>query len=447
MRKTYSGKNVGAPFVEYIASQHVLPDDDKVLLADVGASGGIHPKWFAFMEAISAVGFDPLVKECERLNQVEHPIEVSYIPVFVGGPLDLELPSPESRCSRPHHRMSNVRAREMLKLSSLERYNSFQQVVFSESRITLDNFFAGGQRTPDFLKIDTDGHDFEVLLGSAQLLKENTILGVCVESQFHGPVHRNANTFSNIDMFMRKNGFCLFDLKIRRYSRWDLPGKFLTRFGGHTDFGQILWADAFYFRDLGSDSYAETWDFPITAGRVIKLACFYELHHLNDCAIELIKRHRALLENDLNVEKALSLLVPPMGGRPSTQEDYERRFKRQVFKRMYDLSGDIGRLPKDRRIELKQYDKLLFFGAGGRLRSTYDKIWAFFKETITVKVTDNDKEKWGGLICDWEIIPPEEIVNYDPDIIVVVSTYAEDILMQLFHLKAEYNLGFRIASY
>jgi hypothetical protein len=272
-------------------------------------------------------------------------------------------------------------------------------------------------------------------------------LGACVECQFHGSVHRNANTFANIDMFMRKNGFYLFELEIRRYSRRGLPGKFLTRFAGQTDFGQILWADAYYFRDLGSESYAETCGFPITPGRVTKLACFYELHHLNDCAIELVKRHRTLLESDLNVEKALSLLMPPMDGKPSTQEDYDRRFKRQVFRMMYDLSGDIGRLPKDKRIKLKQYDKLLLFGAGGRWRDAYDKIWGFFKENITVKVTDNDREKWGDLICGRETIPPEEIVNYDPDIIVVVSTYAEDILTQLSQLNDEHNLGFGIASY
>jgi len=75
----------------------------------------------------------------------------------------------------------------------------------------------------DFLKTDTDGHDYPVLRGAANLLRECPVLGIAVEVQFHGATHPHAETFSTIDCFPRHHGFSLPDLTPVRYNRAALP--------------------------------------------------------------------------------------------------------------------------------------------------------------------------------------------------------------------------------
>jgi len=54
-----------------------------LLLADVGASGGIADQWRLFEPDLRAVGFDPLVTECERLNREESNPAIRYYDYFV----------------------------------------------------------------------------------------------------------------------------------------------------------------------------------------------------------------------------------------------------------------------------------------------------------------------------------------------------------------------------
>src|SRR4051812_6151996 len=55
-------------------------------LLDVGCSGGISPFWRVFNPSLVALGIDPVVTECERLNAKESSSSVRYRPAFVGLP-------------------------------------------------------------------------------------------------------------------------------------------------------------------------------------------------------------------------------------------------------------------------------------------------------------------------------------------------------------------------
>jgi hypothetical protein len=131
----------------------------------------------------------------------------------------------------------------------------------TERCLTLDDWAAQNQRSVDFVKIDTDGHDIAVLLGAERLLSEGGVLGVRIEAQFHGPLHPFANTFHNIDGILRNHGFTLFDLNQRRYSRAALPDAFFASRPGRTRSGQLLWGDALYLRDLAPADYERMFAF------------------------------------------------------------------------------------------------------------------------------------------------------------------------------------------
>ena len=54
--------------------------NDKIRLIDVGARGGIHPRWKPFYQNLEVVAFEPDPQECAALNSKAHPYLVRFIP-------------------------------------------------------------------------------------------------------------------------------------------------------------------------------------------------------------------------------------------------------------------------------------------------------------------------------------------------------------------------------
>src|SRR5205823_1092351 len=123
-----------------------------------------------------------------------------------------------------------------------EYYNAGAEIEHATKRIALDEYFTSDDAGRiDFIKVDTDGHDYEVLRGCDEILRSGRVLGLAVEAQFHGPVSRDANLFSNIDAYLRSRGFGLFDLEVYRYSRAALPAAFVAGIPANTPTGQVSW--------------------------------------------------------------------------------------------------------------------------------------------------------------------------------------------------------------
>ena len=191
-------------------------------MVDVGASGGIESHWSVFRPDLAAFAFEPLVNECERLNAIEAGSRVKYFDYFVGAD-DYERLFPASVSERPHaalghspwERTSAAKAQRLAKLTPEVMYSDkSSSSVLTDRRITLDRFFdERADAAVDFIKIDTDGHDYEVIVGAKSVLKNRSVLGLFVECQFHGAVHPHSNIFSNIDRELRDLGFSLFDVR------------------------------------------------------------------------------------------------------------------------------------------------------------------------------------------------------------------------------------------
>ena len=268
------------------------------VLLDVGSSGGIEHRWQAFGDRLEAVGFDPLVAEVERLNAANTHPGVRYEAAVVTCrdfdrlfPTALRNDRVASRNDEPFPRVSAAAAQDRLRNSYIqEQYNAGAPVALTTRSVTLDEYVPADRRAQvDFVKIDTDGHDIEVILGANAIMSAGGILGLYVETQFHGATHEFANTFSNIDRILRCHGFTLFDLSTYRYSRAHLPAPFVSDMAAQTTSGQVLWADALYLRDLGSTDYERMWPgYEVTSERVMKLACLFDLFELPDCAAELL---------------------------------------------------------------------------------------------------------------------------------------------------------------
>ncbi len=287
------------------------------MLLDIGASGGIELHWQTLGDKLNAIGFDVIVEEVARLNAENKNPRVKYENYFVGFegyeallPKSLFDNPVASRTNDPQKRTSYERAWKAMNINYIDTYfNNNKKTSLTEQRISIDAYTKQHAITDvDFIKIDTDGHDYEVLLGAEQTLRRS-VLGAAIEVPFHGPAHPHANVFCNIDRFMRDCGFSLYILDSYPCSKGALPAQFTYKLPAQTTKGQLLWGDAVYFRDAGDPDYAAKWNFELTTDRLHKLCCFMEIMGLSDCAAEILVRLREATPHKQAYTAMLDLLV------------------------------------------------------------------------------------------------------------------------------------------
>lgn len=300
-------------------------------LIDVGASGGLEKHWQQFGDHLKALAFEPLIVEVERLQHEAAGSKVRYEAAFVTCrdfnrlfPPEVRNDRTRSKSNDPFPRTSAARAQELAPTPYIDQmFNAGAPAVYADRHVLLDDFIpVDEQPFVDFIKIDTDGHDIEVLLGAEELVKRGGVLGFSIEGQFHGASHDYANTFSNIDRFLRGCGFTLFDLESYRYSRAALPAPFAHDLAAQTVSGQVLWGEVIYFRDLADPDYERMWPYEVTPERVLKLACLFDLFGMPDCAAELLLERGGPKSQEL-----LDSLATEANGKPVSYDEIACRFE------------------------------------------------------------------------------------------------------------------------
>jgi hypothetical protein len=129
----------------------------------------------------------------------------------------------------------------------------------------------------DFLQIDVQGANLDVLQGGSQII--NSILGVQVEVEF-SQMYINQPLFNDVDVFLRNKGFTLFDLLTFCLPRAKSPIAAKNRRG------QILWGDAFYLQDPLGENVNPAFKEP---SQILKIACIADVLELYDYALELLE--------------------------------------------------------------------------------------------------------------------------------------------------------------
>uniref|UniRef100_Q01PT5 Methyltransferase FkbM domain-containing protein n=1 Tax=Solibacter usitatus (strain Ellin6076) TaxID=234267 RepID=Q01PT5_SOLUE len=343
----------------FVVNQGVLRDQP-FSLVDVGASGGIEQHWRHFGSSLEAVGFDPLFSEVERLNKAEQNSRVRYVASRVGY---RELPALTADAgfdADPYPRTSTVRAWEILNCNYTNTY--FDQTHgggLTSELIELDDFFEPDLDRVDFIKVDTDGDDFAVLLGARKLLSGTGPLGLAVETSLVGRMSPYANLFSNVDAYLRSLGYSVFAIEPRLHSRAALPRPFRWFQPADTHGGQSRWADTLFFRDVCLPGYEARFHVTLTAQKLLKLCCAFELFHLEDCAAEVLLKFRDRIRPLVDVDHCLDLLTPPLpDGRLVSYPEYIDSFEKNVA-RFYSGTGtpaDLKAAEKCDRLQLRLDD-------------------------------------------------------------------------------------------
>lgn len=265
--------------------------DRKIIIADVGCRWGFAEKFLNEKNEFLVYGFDPDHVECQRLNTRYNSDIVKAVPIALAefsGDRTLYL-TKEPACSsllQPDPDLTE----HYPALSCAKQIST--EII---STTTLDNWASVESITHiDFLKIDTQGTELEILKGGQKLL--STVRAINVEVEFN-PIYLGQPVFADIDQFLRDQGFVLWKLKnLVHYSKGVVSrehiGADITCYDDHQVnhhhiySGQLYWADAHYVRKSIVD-----WTEPSSPKQLDRDKILFEALGMHDVANHLSNRY------------------------------------------------------------------------------------------------------------------------------------------------------------
>ncbi len=183
------------------------------------------------------LGFEPVRAECDKLNAKAGTHE-RYLPYAIGDGTVRTFHT----CAMP---MTSSLYRPNTRL--LKLFNNLEELVrvVSTEEITthrLDDIVEAQE--VDYLKLDVQGAELDVLRGAENLL--GRVVAVSTEVEFV-PLYEGQPLFADVDTFLRQKGF-LFHTMTGISGRAFRP--LLHRNNPNLPFLQMLWSQALYIRDF-----------------------------------------------------------------------------------------------------------------------------------------------------------------------------------------------------
>lgn len=235
------------------------------------------------------VGFEPDAEECARLSRAARP-GYAYYPVALGA---------RAEDRRTLYITRNPACSSFFRPNAVfwgQFLDCAPQIEVKETRevrtVALDDFLPGiGVERADFLELDTQGSELEILQGAEKLLS-STIIGLRVETEF-APMYQDQPLFPDVDVFVRGHGFMLFDLSRHRYRRQNCPRTLVTR-------GQLLYGHALYLKDYRLLAK------PTSKASAVRLAFVADFLGFHDYSVEVLDhvlqtQKEAMSEADFSV--------------------------------------------------------------------------------------------------------------------------------------------------
>ncbi len=190
---------------------------------DIGARGGVHPLIEPIADYVDMLAFEP---DRDAAKDVE-----GCLPVALSNKTG---PAILYRCIAP----TNDSLRP-INQAFIDRY---RMVKFAQTgqepvqTMRLDAALAGSVHKGEFLKLDTQGTEYEILQGAELTLSTEAIAIYC-EVEF-AQIYRGQKLFADIEVFLRSYGFSFLGFDNMSYrSRWRLGRE------------RLLHADALFIKD------------------------------------------------------------------------------------------------------------------------------------------------------------------------------------------------------
>jgi FkbM family methyltransferase len=306
-------------FTKWVVAEHLLLEPFVVI--DVGCQGGEHPRWEYLGGLIDFHGFDAISEVIEGLKRKNAGRKNrSYYNIGLG--------------NEDGRRQFFVHA-DAFSSSFYGTDDGIQGTINGIDRGSrevdirkLDTLFME-KKIPlaDYIKLDCEGFEPEILRGARDYLSTAGILCVTTETNFRtSPVYMRTH-FQALNEILVEHRLLVFDLNFVRTPRaaytaalmrhpqvapdpmQDLPPLIV---GQPTTFDFVFCRDFIAEKDHPHHFFdIEQIETEPSVDKIIKAMINFELHGLMDCAVELAVRFREKLEERLEVNKAVELLLAP----------------------------------------------------------------------------------------------------------------------------------------
>jgi FkbM family methyltransferase len=295
-------------FTNWVVKAGVLLEP--FVLVDVGVRGGENPSWHRLGDYLIVHGFDPSEEAINQLGKrTERATNRHYHQIAAGN-------ADEQR--EFFFNPANPTASSMYSQGGGRFQASPQEQVRSVTVRPLDTLFAEGLiPKTDFLKVDVEGFEKDVLLGAHDLL--TNVLGVESETNFGVSFAYPKSHFGTLAEILLEHHLLVFDLAFNRIPRLSfrraLENKGIKTASQHDGFGKPAMVNVLFCRDLidetdDANKY-HTPCKPFSLDQLIKMMIIYELHGLNDIAVDTAERFAERLGSRFDVDRAIRLLANP----------------------------------------------------------------------------------------------------------------------------------------
>ena len=183
-----------------------LLSKNNLIYIDIGASGGAQPKWLNLTNKYKSILFEPNKKAYNKLilNKKENEIIIQAALSDKKNNLNINI------CREPQSSSFYKPNYEFLK-----KFNNHERFeIVSKENIetqTLDFSLCAEEISDvDFIKIDTQGYELNILKGSEKILEE--VIGIETECELT-QMYLDQPLFSNILEYLLIKRFSLFDIK------------------------------------------------------------------------------------------------------------------------------------------------------------------------------------------------------------------------------------------
>ena len=207
-----------------------------LVYCDVGARNGIEKPWSYFRDVIDVVIFEPDKQEFDSLVKTKRKNDRAYCCAlskeFGNVLLNLTKSRGASSIYKPNYKF----------LESFPESDRFAiEDTVSIKTNSLDALYGSQElENIDFVKIDTQGSELDILEGGRKILSEK-IIGIEVEVEFH-PLYEGQPLFSDIDSFIRNS--LRLELHDLRKAYW----KYSEGINIGPKKGKLIFGDALYLR-------------------------------------------------------------------------------------------------------------------------------------------------------------------------------------------------------
>lgn len=327
-----------------------------IVVVDVGARSGVQAIWEKARYPVLVLGFEPDAEECDALNArtpdaSDHLVQARYFPWALA-----EDRSQRSLYLYKDRRLSSFYLPNEALLSQFPVPRLLSEGAFSvDAKVDLDcislDEFCQREKVGkvDFIKLDTQGSELEILRGGDKAL--DGVFGIAVEVEF-SPLYAGQPLFGDIDAYLRSKGFSLFDLNRHWWKR--------SAEQGVESRGQVMFADAIYLRDPALSSSALYWDNlrsdPSAIERMVALSCVLGY---SDFALALLDHFKRAAFIDGKSFEALSVKYVRRRDFPPVHQPSRSVWARAVAKVSRAIASRISKISDDahyRHLNQHYYD-------------------------------------------------------------------------------------------